>query len=107
MNIITNAAQATAATQRPLSERQVAISTAFEEGIGVSWVVVRIRDNGIGMNEATRSAIFDPFFTTKGVGEGTGLGLSIVMGILKDHNAEIEVTSTPGEGSEFILRFPT
>jgi len=40
------------------------------------------------------------------VGEGTGLGLSIVMGILRDHNAEVEVESEEDVGTEFIIRFP-
>ena len=38
--------------------------------------------------------------------QGTGLGLSIVMGILRDHNAEVEVESEEGVGTEFIIRFP-
>jgi signal transduction histidine kinase len=69
-------------------------------------VEVRIGDNGVGMDEATRSQIFDPFFTTKEVGEGTGLGLSIAMGILKDHRARVEVQSELGVGTSFILSFP-
>ena len=53
-----------------------------------------------------RMKLFDPFFKTKSVGEGTGLGLSIVMGILSDHNAEVEVETEEGIGTEFIIRFP-
>ena len=106
MNIITNAAQATKETGNVLTDRWVRVRTSLAEEIGGSFVEVRIADNGVGMDEATQGQIFDPFFTTKAVGEGTGLGLSIVMGILKDHNAEISLSSTPGEGTEFLLRFP-
>ena len=106
MNIITNAAQATVATGRDLRERWVRIRTSVVEEVGATWVEVRIADNGVGMDEATQGQIFDPFFTTKAVGDGTGLGLSIVVGILKDHNADISLTSKLGEGTEFLIRFP-
>ena len=106
MNIITNAAQATVAASNILEEREVLVSTVRVESIGQSWIEVRIKDNGEGMDEGVKAQIFDPFFTTKAVGEGTGLGLSIVMGILRDHNAEVDVQSEVGVGTEFIIRFP-
>ena len=58
------------------------------------------------MDETTRSHIFDPFFTTKPKGKGTGLGLSVVHGIVKAHEASIDVNSTPGLGTEFHICFP-
>ena len=58
------------------------------------------------MDEATRARIFEPFFTTKPMGKGTGLGLSVVHGIVKAHEASIEVESPPGEGSTFHICFP-
>ena len=106
MNIITNAAQSMEATGLAIEERIVEISSSQVESIGQSWIEVRIKDRGTGMSEAVKSQIFDPFFTTKSVGEGTGLGLSIVMGILSDHNAEVEVETEEGIGTEFIIRFP-
>ena len=54
-----------------------------------------------------QSQIFDPFFTTKDVGEGTGLGLSIVKGILDDHRATLDIHSSPGQGSTFLITFPS
>ena len=71
-----------------------------------SYACLTVRDNGSGMDELTRSQIFEPFFTTKPMGKGTGLGLSVVHGILKAHQASIEVASTPGEGSCFSIYFP-
>lgn len=106
MNLITNAAQATGKTQLPPTERTVRIRTRVAQNDGQSAVQVAIEDNGIGMSEAVQSQIFDPFFTTKDVGEGTGLGLSIVKGILDDHRAALDIQSTPGEGSTFLISFP-
>ncbi len=69
-------------------------------------VYVKTEDNGIGMDEVTRKKIFEPFFTTKDVGEGTGLGMSIAYNTIRRHQGEIQINSTPGEGSEFIMELP-
>lgn len=69
-------------------------------------VFVKIEDNGIGMDETTKKKIFEPFFTTKDVGEGTGLGMSIAYNTIRRHQGEIQVNSTPGIGTEFILQLP-
>jgi len=72
---------------------------------GPDEVRVRLADDGVGMDEETRSRVFDPFFTTKNV-KGTGLGLSVAYGIVTRHRGVIEVDSAPGRGTEFLLRFP-
>jgi two-component system, NtrC family, sensor kinase len=69
-------------------------------------VRVSVKDTGSGMSEEVRKKIYDPFFTTKDVGKGTGLGLYISYGIIEKHNGKIEVLSTVGEGTEFVLTIP-
>jgi len=70
------------------------------------FAFLSIRDTGQGMNKDIQKKMFLPFFTTKPIGLGTGLGLAVVHGILKSHNAKIDVRSTPNKGTEFIIGFP-
>jgi signal transduction histidine kinase len=67
---------------------------------------IRVSDDGAGIAPGDRDRIFDPFFTTKSSGKGTGLGLSISYGIVKDHGGSIDFESSPGLGSQFIVRLP-
>ncbi len=70
-------------------------------------IIVKVKDNGIGMPEATKSKIFQPFFTTKPTGEGTGLGLSLAYDIVtKGHGGTIECESVEGEGTTFRVELP-
>jgi PAS domain S-box-containing protein len=69
-------------------------------------VMVTISDNGVGIPDHVRDKIFEPFFTTKEAGKGMGLGLSIVYGIVRDYEGDIQVESTEGEGTTFMLAFP-
>jgi two-component system, NtrC family, sensor histidine kinase HydH len=68
------------------------------------YASITITDDGCGMTEDTLKLIFDPFFTRKP--KGTGLGLSIVQRLISSYNGFIDVTSVPGKGSSFILKFP-
>jgi signal transduction histidine kinase len=70
-------------------------------------VCFEVVDRGSGISDADLERIFDPFFTTKGPDQGTGLGLMICHRLVTDHQGEIEVSSTPGVGSTFLVRIPT
>ena len=69
-------------------------------------VEIRVSDTGPGIPKEIQEKLFEPFFTTKPAGKGTGLGLSVTYGIIRDHKGEIRVESEPGEGADFIIRFP-
>ncbi|MCB0332381.1 MAG: response regulator, partial [Bdellovibrionales bacterium] len=70
------------------------------------YILIKIEDNGIGIEESKASKIFEPFYTTRENGEGTGLGLSMIYGMMQNHGGWVTVTSELGHGSEFTLSFP-
>jgi signal transduction histidine kinase/ActR/RegA family two-component response regulator len=72
---------------------------------GARRVFIEVVDTGLGMDEATRRRCLEPFFTTKGE-RGSGLGLAMVYGITQRHGIDIEIVSSPGEGTIFRLVFP-
>ena len=69
-------------------------------------IEIVFKDTGAGIPVENIHKIFDPFFTTKDASKGTGLGLAVSYGIIKKHGGEIEIASTVGKGSIFIVRLP-
>ena len=82
------------------------ILTRSASRAGRDWVVVSVRDTGVGIPGTEQTRIFQPFYTTRGDQGGTGLGLSVTYGIITDHGGLIEVESEPDAGSIFTVWLP-
>jgi len=113
LNLITNAAEAQGeapgvirlTTAGVARDRVDATHAVVPLPAGVEqFVLVEVRDQGRGMDEATVRRIFDPFFTTKVTGRG--LGLSAVLGIVRSHRGAMTVESTPGVGTIMRVLLP-
>ncbi len=70
------------------------------------YIRLLVKDDGKGMDEATRRKVFEPFFTTKEAEKGTGLGMAMVYGLVKQHGGFVDVESIPGVGTEVVVYFP-
>lgn len=104
MNIMDNAVQAIRRAERKnildSGAGVISIATRAED----DWIIVTIRDNGVGMSKETLQRAFDPFYTT--YADHQGLGLTEVHHIMERHEAFVELTSEVGRGTIVTLKLP-
>ncbi|WP_213736798.1 GAF domain-containing protein [Bradyrhizobium sp. dw_411] len=106
LNLISNGFYAAAKRKEAGVEGFEPILSATTKSLG-NQVEIRIRDNGTGIPLEVKEKMFNPFFTTKPAGEGTGLGLSMSHDIVvKQHGGKIDVDTTLGAFTEFIITLP-
>ena len=91
-----------------ISTENVKINEPTHLGMGQqlrigTYLRITIADTGVGIPDKIITTIFEPFFTTKEPGKGTGMGLSAVLGTITSHGGVIDVQSTPGAGTSFII----
>jgi PAS domain S-box-containing protein len=117
INLIVNAKDALNAVKKPNFEKKITIESGYKyvdnyyvlkhpgtkEG---NYLFFSVGDNGVGMDEETKSKIFEPFYTTKEKDKGTGLGLATIYGIVKQNSGFIYVYSEPDEGTTFKIYWP-
>ncbi len=113
MNLVNNAIWAMSNTPEPILEITL---DCVERDSDISmtpflsknkYVKFTIKDNGVGIDLDTQDKIFDPYYTSKQGDDGTGLGLAITKGILNAHEAPIDISSRPGQGTTFTILFPS
>lgn len=107
MNLCRNAAEAIGGDDGQISVRFGPADTldglpSREDG----WVRLEVEDDGPGMSEEISARLFEPFFTTKPLGKGAGLGLTVVQGLVDEIGGQINLESTPGQGTRFVLVLP-
>jgi polar amino acid transport system substrate-binding protein len=99
INLIQNACQALENNQQAIH-----VFTCYDPSI--TRVIIGVKDQGPGIPTETLKFIMDPFFTTRRKNGGTGLGLSVSSGIIQGHHGELNVESTVGKGSTFMVLLP-
>ena len=103
MGLLSNAVYAVAKkAQRTSYHPEIAlIATLADDNY-----ILKIRDNGIGIEETIIDKVFDPFFTTKTTDEATGIGLYLSREIIQNHGGDISVVSVKDEYTEFTVTLP-
>jgi two-component system, NtrC family, sensor kinase len=100
-NLLSNARDAVESDSNN-NEKKVSISSIPT----AKKVIIKVRDNGIGITAENLENIFNPFFTTKEPEKGTGLGLSIAYGIIQEMKGEIRIKSAVGIFTEITITLP-
>ncbi|MCD6295832.1 MAG: response regulator [Deltaproteobacteria bacterium] len=111
MNLVSNAAEAMPengkifiSTENRYIDKPIRGYDEVKEG---DYVCLTVSDTGVGILAGDLERIFEPFYTKKVMGRsGTGLGMSVVWGTVKDHKGYVDVQSSEGKGTTFILYFP-
>lgn len=107
LNLINNAFYAVSQRKNQAPEGYEPTVTVITRQLNPKTVEIRIADNGIGIPDSIKEKMFQPFFTTKPTGQGTGLGLSLAFDIVtKGHGGKMQVESTEGEGTTFVIYLP-
>jgi PAS domain S-box-containing protein len=111
MNLVSNAAEAMPEgghiSIRSENRHQDKPLNAFDDIGKGDYVVLTVKDNGIGISPEDIERIFEPFYTKKSMGRsGTGLGMAVVWGTVKDHRGYIDIKSKEGKGTAINLYFP-
>jgi signal transduction histidine kinase len=112
LNLLANAIDALDESTQSQSHQAIAtnpkqITIRTEVSQDDQWAIIRIKDNGTGMTEDVKQKVFNYLFTTKPVGKGTGLGLAISRQIVVEkHGGKLTCSSSPGEGTEFMIAIP-
>ena len=99
VNLMENACEAMEGGGQIIIEEEQAVQEPFGR-----VVLIRLKDNGSGIQKSLQPKIMEPFFTTKE--EGTGLGLSIASRIVEEHGGKMDFVSSKGEGTTFIIVLP-
>jgi signal transduction histidine kinase/ligand-binding sensor domain-containing protein len=106
LNLFNNAFYAVGQKQKTAGadyKPEVSVTTSSGNG----QVIIKVKDNGVGIPDAIKEKIMQPFFTTKPTGEGTGLGLSLTYDmVVKGHSGKIDVNTKEGEFTIFTISLP-
>jgi signal transduction histidine kinase/CheY-like chemotaxis protein len=100
MNLVANARQAIEHSGEPGT---IILRT---RRTGERFLQLAVIDSGPGIPHSIQARIFDPFFTTKPAGVGTGLGLAVVLGIVREHGGNVQLSTPPGGGAAFSIELP-
>ncbi len=111
MNLIVNgfeAIESTGVVTITTENRRIHTAVqAYDTIMPGKYVVLTIRDTGVGIPKESLDRIFEPFYTSKIMGRsGTGLGMTVVWGTVKDHDGFLDVKSSQGEGTSISVLLP-